>query len=314
MRIIFCGSGDFGVPTLRALAAGGDEIARVFTQPARPAGRGGKITPTPVASAAEELALPTVAAEDINADEHAAAIEALAPDVLLVIDFGRKIGRRVRAAATIGAINLHGSLLPELRGAAPVHWAIIRGYEKTGVSVIALADRIDAGAIFSRRATDIRPDERADELRRRLADLGVEAVAETLAMLAAGRQEGDQQDDSIATAAPRLEKSDGLIDFSADAVVVRNLIHGCWPWPGGQTQYVAADGKVTGVVIARAAALEADKSKGSPGSIGDDFKVACGKGRLEILQIKPAGRRLMEWRDFVNGYRISTGARFETAF
>ncbi len=310
MRIIFCGSGDFGVPTLRELAAGGDEIARVFTQPPRPAGRRGKITPTPVALAAEELALPVVAAEDINADEHAAEIERLGPDVLLVIDFGQKISRRVRSAARLGAINLHGSLLPELRGAAPVNWAIIRGYEKTGVSVIALADRMDAGAIFSRRATDIRPDETAGELRRRLADMGVEAVAETLAMLAAGKRKGAEQDDSLATTARRLKKADGLIDWSCDAATVRNLIHGTWPWPGGQTQYVAADGKATNVVIAKAAALEADPLQGQPGTVDDNFKVSCGGGRLEIFQLKPAGRRMMEWRDFVNGYRVTKGAMF----
>ncbi len=267
-----------------------------------------------MASAAEELSLPVATAEDINADEHAAGIEALAPDVLLVIDFGQKISRRVRAAAGLGAINLHGSLLPELRGAAPVHWAIIRGFTKTGVSVIALADRMDAGAIFASRETEIAPDETADQLRRRLAELGVEAVAETLAMLTDGRCEGAPQDDSLATKAPRLKKSDGLIDFSADAVVVRNLIHGTWPWPGGQTQYVAADGKATGVIIARAVAIETGEHNDRAGSIGDDLKVACGLGRLEILQLKPAGKRIMEWRDFVNGYRVTTAARFETVF
>ncbi|MDY7011498.1 MAG: methionyl-tRNA formyltransferase [Planctomycetota bacterium] len=314
MRIVFCGSGDFGVPTLRELAAGGDEIVRVFTQPPRPAGRRGKIMPTPVAAVAEELSLPTVTAEDINSDEHAVEIEALAPDVLLVIDFGQKIGPRVRAAAGLEAINLHGSLLPELRGAAPVNWAIIRGCEKTGVTVIALSDHIDAGAIFRQRSTDIRPDETAEELRRRLADLGVEAVADTLAMLSDGECDGVEQDESQATTARRLRKSDGLIDWSADAVVVRNLIHGVWPWPGGQTQYVVADGKRTDVVIARAVALEADGQQGRPGEIGGELTVFCGGGRLGILQLKPAGRRIMEWRDFVNGYRVSAGARFETAF
>jgi methionyl-tRNA formyltransferase len=314
MRIVFCGSGDFGIPVLRALATGEQEILRVYTQPARPAGRRGKITPTPIALAAEELSLAVVEADDINTAEHAAEIEALNPDVLLVIDFGQKIGRPVRSAAGLGAINLHGSLLPELRGAAPVNWAIIRGYEKTGVSVIALADRMDAGAVFARRATDIRPDETADELRRRLADMGVEAMDETLAILKSGKSEGDRQDDSLATKAPKLKKSDGLIDFSADSVAVRNLIHGCWTWPGGQTQYIAADGKAIGVVIARAVAIETGEHNDSPGSIGDDLTVACGRGRLEILQLKPAGKRLMEWRDFVNGYRVTSGARFETVF
>ncbi len=310
MRIVFCGSGDFGIPVLRALATGPEEILRVYSQPARPAGRKGKITQTPIALAAEELSLPVVEADDINADEHADEIKALNPDVLLVIDFGQKIGRPVRSAARLGAINLHGSLLPELRGAAPVHWAIIRGYKKTGVSVIELADRMDAGAVFLRSQTDIRPDEPADELRRRLAEMGVEAIAETLVLLTSDGSEGDRQDDSLATKAPKLKKSDGLIDWDADSVTVRNLIYGCWPWPGGQTQYIAADGKATGVVIARAVAIETGEHNDRPGSVGDDLAVACGQGRLEILQLKPAGKRLMEWRDFVNGYRVTMGAMF----
>lgn len=310
MRIVFCGSGDFGIPVLRAMATSGQEVLRVYTQPARPAGRRGEITQTPIALVAKELSLPVVEADDINADEHADEIEALNPDVLLVIDFGQKISRPVRSVAGLGAINLHGSLLPELRGAAPVHWAIIRGYEKTGVSVIEVADRMDAGAVFARRATDIRPDETADELRRRLADMGVEAIAETLTLLASNGCEGEPQDDSLATKAPKLKKSDGLIDFSADSVAVRNFIHGCWPWPGGQTQFVAADGKATGVVIARAVAIETGEHDDRPGSIGDDLTLACGQGRLEILQLKPAGKRTMEWRDFVNGYRVTTGAMF----
>ncbi len=311
MKIVFCGSGDFGIPVLRALATSGQEILLVYTQPARPAGRRGKITQTPTALTAKELSLDVVEAEDINADEHVAEIAALAPDVLLVIDFGQKIGRPVRSAGKFGAINLHGSLLPELRGAAPVNWGIIRGYEKTGVSVIEVADRMDTGAIFSRRATDIRPDETADELRRRLADMGVEAIAETLALLASDGCEGDRQDDSLATKAPKLKKSDGLIDFSTDSVSVRNLIHGCWPWPGGQTQFVAADGKAISVVIARAVAIEGEHNN-RQGSIDDDLNVVCGQGLLKILQLKPAGKRMMEWRDFVNGYRVTTGTRFET--
>jgi len=310
MRIVFCGSGDFGIPTLRALVSGGHEIPLVVTQPPRPAGRGGRLSPTPLSRVAEELALPVVAAEDINAPAHVAAIARLRPDVVLVIDFGQKIGPEVRAAGAHGAVNLHGSLLPALRGAAPVNWAIIRGLETTGVTTFFIVERMDAGRVLCQRATAIAPEETAEELRHRLAELGVEAVAETLAMLEAGRVEGVEQDESLATKAPRLRKSDGRIDFSADAVTIRNLIHGCWPWPGGQAQYVSAEGKVTPVVIARARALEGDASGLEPGSIGADHTVAAGRGRVEILQIRPAGRRLMNWGDFVNGYRAGPGARF----
>ncbi len=311
MRIVFCGSGDCGILTLRALTAGGDhEITLVITQPARPAGRGGKLTPTPVSVAAGELALPAMAVADINAPESLAAIAKAEPEVVLVIDFGQKIGAEVCGLAAHGAVNMHGSLLPRLRGAAPINWAIIRGCERTGVTTFRIVERMDAGEMFCRKATDIDPDETAEQLRARLAQLAVEAVLETLGMFAGGPCQGRQQDESQATRAPRLKKSDGVIDFSADAVTIRNLIHGTWPWPGGQAVYVSAAGKSTSVVIAGARAADAEAANPEAGTLARDGTILCGRGRLEIRQIKPAGRRLMSWGDFVNGYRVGPGARF----
>ena len=314
MRIVYCGSGDFGIPTLERLAGGqsGHDIVGVLTQPPRRAGRGGKLRPTAVAQFAEHLSLPVSAVDDINADENVAAIAALAADVMLVADFGQMILRQAREAVAAGAFNLHGSLLPKLRGAAPVNWAIIRGFTQTGVTVIRLVDRMDAGEIFCRLATDIGPDETAEQLRRRLAELGVEAVVETLKTLAGGRTHGQAQDESQATRAPRLSKADGVIDFSADAGTIRNLIHGTWPWPGGQARYVGPDARTADVVIARAAAVEAAPSPLPPGTVTEDLTVATGEGRLAVLEIKPAGRRLMAWRDFVNGYHAGPGAKFES--
>ena len=312
MRIAFCGSGDFGIPTLRSLTAGDHEIAGVVTQPARRAGRGGKLRPTPLALAAEELDLAATPLENINDPARVAAIAESAADVMVVVDFGQLIRQPAREAARLGAINLHGSLLPALRGAAPVNWAIIRGEQTTGVTTFRLVDRMDAGPVFARRETQVRPDETADELRARLAELGVEAVLETLDILAAGA-EGAAQDDTQATAAPRMTKADGMIDFSADAVTVRNLIHGTWPWPAGQARYVSPEGKAADVQIARAAAVQADCGDAGPGQILDDLTVATGAGRLEIIQIKPAGKRLMDWRSFANGHAAGPGARFTTA-
>ena len=311
MRMVFFGSGDFGIPTLQALTAGGDhEIPLVITQPPRPAGRGGRLTPTPLSVAAGELALPVMAPEDVNAAESLAAMAKAKPEVVLVIDFGQKIGAEVCGLATHGAVNLHGSLLPRLRGAAPVNWAIIRGCERTGVTTFRIVERMDAGEMFCRKATDIGPDETADQLRARLAQLAVEAVLETLGMFAGGRCQGQQQDESQVTKAPRLKKSDGVIDFSADAVTIRNLIHGTWPWPGGQAVYVSPAGKSNPVVIAGARAADADQVNPEAGTVARDGAILCGRGRLEIRQIKPAGRRLMSWGDFVNGYRVGPGARF----
>jgi methionyl-tRNA formyltransferase len=178
------------------------------------------------------------------------------------------------------------------------------------VTAFRVVERMDAGEIFSRRQAQIGPDDTAQELHDRLAELGVEAVLETLEQLAAGQSTGQPQDESRVTRAPKLKKSDGEVDFSADAVTIRNLIHGSWPWPGGQGRYVSAEGKPADVIIARARALEGPVPPAEPGAVLDDLTIAAGAGRLQILQLKPAGRKLIGWRDFVNGYRVRPGARF----
>lgn len=310
MKVVFCGSGGFGLPTLRRLAAGGHEIVRVLTQPARRAGRGARTRPTPVNVLADELGLPVTPVPDVNDPQVVSDIAALGADVMIVADFGQMIREPARSAVRLGAYNIHGSLLPALRGAAPVNWAIINGLTATGVTVFALVDRMDAGEIFSRRGTDIDPAETAEELEQRLAELGVEAVGETLDKLASGQLRGEPQDESLVTGAPRLKKSDGRIDFAADAVSIRNLVHGTWPWPGGQARYQPAEGKAVDLTIARAHVAETEGQTDRPGTVLDDLTVAAGAGRLEIVQLKPAGKRLMAWRDFVNGYRVGPGATF----
>lgn len=312
MRIVFCGSGEFGVPTLRVLAASRHQVAGVVTQPARPAGRGGHERATPISLVARELGLEAHAVEKINQPESIELLRRFAADVLMVVDFGQFIKLPAREAFGVGAFNLHGSLLPALRGAAPVNWAIIRGLRETGVSTFRLVDRMDAGDIFARRAMPLTPDLTAEDLRPRLAELGVEAVMETLDRIEAGQTAGEPQDEGLATLAPKLKKSDGLIDFGHPAGKIRDLIHGTWPWPGGQARYVSAAGKAIEVVIARAAAHEGGAAACAAGRVLDDLTVATGSGRLEIVQIKPAGSRLMAWSAFVNGYRVAPGAGFET--
>ncbi|MHC4561828.1 MAG: methionyl-tRNA formyltransferase [Planctomycetota bacterium] len=308
MRVAFFGSGPFAVPALRALAASAHELVRIVTQPARPAGRGGKLRPTPVARTAEELGCEAVECADVNAAEAVADVAGLSADVICVADFGQMIREPIRRAARRGAFNMHGSVLPELRGAAPVNWAIIRGYARTGVTTFDLVDAMDAGDIYLIKETDIQPQERADELTARLADLGAQAVCETLAGLAAGTLTAALQDHSKKTLAPKLTKADGLIDWQAGATSIRNLIHGTWPWPGGQAVLHRKAGKDMDVTVARAEVV--DESQGRPGVFDDDLLVGTGKGRLRILQVKPAGKRLMDWADFVNGCRVAAGDRF----
>jgi len=309
MRVVFCGSGEFAVPSFKAIYRGGYQLAGVLTQPARKAGRGGKLRSTPIAVAADELSVEVTPCENINADESLAMLEALAPDVIAVVDFGQIIGPKARAVSTIDTINLHGSLLPALRGAAPVNWAIIRGYETTGVTTFSLVGPVDAGAMIARVETQIAPGERADELKSRLADMGAELMCKTLDLLASGKAEYVEQDHSQATHAPIMTKSDGVIDWTADAESVVNLVHGAWPWPGGQATLKRGGGKECPLVIARAE-VASGAAMSAPGMLDEDLCVSTGSGWIRILELKPAGKRLMSFKDFANGYRLAAGDCF----
>jgi len=312
MHVLFCGSGSFAVPSLRAVCAAGHEVVRVVTQPARRAGRGRGARSAPIAQAAEDLDLPRMECANVNEPSVVEALAAERPDVLCVVDFGQLLRKPVRQVAARSAFNLHGSLLPALRGAAPVNWAILRGHRETGVTTFELVDRMDAGPIYLQARTPLQPNETAGELRARLAELGAGVVCETLERLASGRAQPKEQDHDRATLAPRLCKEDGRIDWTADAQAVRNRIHGTWPWPGARVRLVRADdaaGRAVTMTLARAAARP-EEPAGEPGVVNDDLSVSCGRGRLEILELKPAGKRCMTWRDFVNGYRVAPGDRF----
>jgi len=309
MRIVLCASGRFAVPTLGALTRGGEELVGIVTQPARPAGRGGKMRVTPIAEAAAAAGLGAWECPDVNAPEAVERIRQMRPDIVVVCDFGQMIRKAVRDCAAIDTFNLHGSLLPELRGAAPVNWAIIRGYTGTGVTTFCLVDKLDAGDVYLNARTEIGPRETAEELRGRLAEIGAKVVLDTVALLGRQGRGGRPQDESKATLAPKLQKSDGLIDWSADAPAVRNRVHGTWPWPGGQAVFRGRQHPSVEVSIARCAAEDAPAPL-PPGTVDRDLCVAAGKGRLRILEIKPSGKRLMTWRDFVNGFRVVEGDAF----
>ena len=310
MRVVFCGSGSFAVPSLEAiLQSGRHEIVGIVTQPARPAGRGGKLAPTPVTQAAGKHGLPICEIEKINAPESVAAVVAMRGDVMCVCDFGQLIRKPVRDAFPLGAFNLHGSVLPELRGAAPVNWAIIRGYAQTGVTTFSLVDKMDAGPVYLTADAPIDPRETALELRGRLARIGADLVCRTLDLLAAGQTQGRPQDESKVTLAPKLAKEQGIIDWNSEAVSIRNLIHGTWPWPGAQAVFCGGKHKDVRVAIARAS-VEGGGVSGKPGLLDADLCVGTAAGRLRILELQPAGKRLMAWRDFVNGYRLAAGDRF----
>ncbi len=309
MRVLFCGSGTFAVPSLQAIVQTEHELVGLLTQPARRAGRGGKLRRTPISIAAEELGLEPTECENINDPEMVEFIRSSEPDVICVIDFGQKVRQAARDCARLDTINLHGSLLPLLRGAAPINWAIIRGYENTGATTFSLVDEMDAGQMLGSVQIPIHSNETTIELKERTAEVGAVLVCETLGQLAAGWADRVKQDEEWVTYAPKLSKADGILDWTANADIIRNHIHGCWPWPGGQTTFVRQDGHECHVVIARAKIVDGD-AQDAPGVFDEDKYVSTGDGRLEILEIKPAGKRLMDFKAFANGQHLKAGDSF----
>lgn len=314
MRIVFMGSGELGLPTLRWLVHSEHEIATVVTQPDRPAGRGKHLTPTPVRQFAGEHNLPVLAVENINDPAVITELATLNAKFALVIAFGQFLKDDILSTFPFGCVNLHASLLPKYRGAAPINWAIIEGEERVGVSVFRIDRRMDAGPILSSRWTLRKPDETADELHDRLAAIGVDAVKGAFELLDADQPPaGEPQDDNLATRAPKLNKQMGYIDFTQPAQKIADLISGLWSWPGASADYINNEtGKRDRIIIARARKAETTDDQAEPGVVDDRLYVGTGNGFLEILEIKPAGKRQMTWQEFTNGRHAKPGDQFET--
>ncbi|UCD49203.1 MAG: methionyl-tRNA formyltransferase [Phycisphaerales bacterium] len=312
MKIAYLGSGEFGVPCLEALKASRHDLSLVVTQPAQPSGRGRKPRPTRVAHWAETHAEPFLETANVNAPEVIEKIADSEPDVTVVIAFGQKIGKTLVDLPPKGAINVHASLLPKLRGAAPINWAIIRGETETGLSIITLAERMDAGDILAQCSTTIDVLETAGELHDRLAHMAAPLLLETLEKIDAGQATYTKQDERQASRAPKLKKSDGFLDFSHPAYVLADQIRGFWPWPGASARFVSTrTGKTTRVTLALAEVIWGTTAASSPpGTFDGDLNVVCGDGRLSIRKLKPAGAGLMTLGDFVNGWRVQPGDRF----
>lgn len=315
LDIVFFGSGAFAVPALEWLAASPHRVRLVVTQPPRPAGRGRRTTPTPVAQAAARLHCPLIETPDVNDDPTASQIIDTGAVLGVVVAFGQKIGAAILNGLPRGCINIHASLLPRYRGAAPIQWAIIHGEHRTGLTVFRLTERMDAGPILVQRAVEIGPVETAGELHDRLAALGPEVLRESLALFEGGADPpGTPQDESRATRAPRLHKQDGWIRFDQPAEEVVRWIHGLNPWPGATCRCRDPESALTETVtLLRARPHGSDEAAPpAPGALHPArYWVAAQPGWVEILEIRPAGGRAMSWRDYVNGRRLSAAARFE---
>jgi methionyl-tRNA formyltransferase len=249
---------------------------------------------------------------DINLPETISQIAALRPDLLLAIAFGQKLCNDLIEIPAKGAINVHASLLPKYRGAAPINWAILEGQARTGVSVITLASTMDGGEILGQERTAIGIDETAGELHDRLAKLAVPLLLRVIDELQDGTAVHKTQNVSRVSRAPKLKKSDGYIDWQQPADMLRNKVRGLWPWPGAQAIYVSRKtGKCIRITIAKADVAEPSGDTSLvPGLIDENLNVVCGSGALAIRQLKPAGGHLMDFQSFANGRETGKGDLF----
>ncbi len=317
MRIAFLGSGAFGLPTLESIAAAHD-VPLVVSQPDRPAGRGRRDTPTPISErvlADQEAGQGPFASTrlmrtaDINGDDARAVLDEIRADALVVIAFGQKIGPSVLDGRF--AINLHASVLPRWRGAAPINRAMMAGDSTTGVSVISLADRMDAGDVHAVRTMPIDPAETAGELHDRLAGLGPEAVLEVLARFGRGEIRAEVQDETLATRAAKLGRGDATVDFAKDPSAVRATIHGLVPWPGCEVAVAVPDGETPAIDRLRLHRVEvvpeSDVATRPPGELDRDGLVACDGGAVRLLEVQAPGGRVLDWASFRRGRPLPDG-------
>jgi methionyl-tRNA formyltransferase len=306
MRLVFMGTPEAAVPTLRRCLDDGHEIAAVWTQPDRPAGRGNKMTAPPVKEFALANGLNLYQPTKIKTDEARALFASAEADAVVVVAYGRILPPAYLSAPRHGCINVHFSLLPNYRGAAPVNWAIVRGESLTGVTTMQMDEGLDTGAILLQRETEIGETETAPELMTRLAEAGAGLLSETLKRLE--ELEPREQSEEKATFAPVLRKEDGLVEWALDAFQLERRVRGFQPWPGAYTSYQSRR-----LVIFRAAASR-DNHQLIPGEImearGDSLAIACGnESVLHLQEVQPEGKRRMGVRDFVNGARVRAGER-----
>lgn len=310
MRIVFWGTPAFALPALRALGDEGHDVLAVVTQPDRPAGRGREVQPSVIKQEAVSEGIPVLQPEMARDPAFAEQLRALEPDLSVVVAYGQLLKPEVLSIPRLGSVNIHGSLLPGLRGAGPVQWAIIRGLETTGVTIMRMDAGLDSGPMLLRVEEPIVADESASELAGRLAEIGAEALVEALALLEAGQLVEEPQDHSLATYAPKLDREQARLDWSLPAAEVSRWIRGLDDVPGAWSPLGAA-----GPVKLFRPAL--DPTSGEPGTVlsaGEQgILIACGEGAVRVREVQPPGKRRMNAGDWVRGRGVAVGDRFGVA-
>ncbi len=306
MKILFMGTPDFAIPSLRELIDAGEEVVGVVTQPDKPKGRGYELLPTPVKAFALSRGLDVYQPETLRDEAFSELLERLAPELIAVTAYGKILPESVLNFPKHGCINVHGSLLPEYRGAAPMQRAIIDGKSETGVTIMYMEKGLDTGDMLRVEKCPIADNDNFEDIHDRLSEMGAKALVRTVEDIKAGRAERIKQDNSLATYAAKIEKSDCSLDFSRSAKEVHDLIRGLSPIPLSFTR--TPDGKLLKILESRV--FDNEKVLGSAGeviSVGDDILVACGKGAISLLRVLPEGKGRMSAADFVRGRKIKVG-------
>ncbi len=314
MRLIMMGTGPFAVPTFRGLYETHHEVAALVTGPLRYRGKR-RVVVSPIRDVAHEHGTEIFDPELANADDARRRLAEYRADLLVVCDYGQILSAETLATARLGGVNLHASLLPKYRGAAPINWAIYHGETETGVSVIHMTPRVDAGPVIAQGRTPIEPEETAQQLEQRLSEIGSWLVRRAIDSLEAGRIEALPQDPALASRAPRLKKSDGLIDWNRSAEAVRNHVRAMVPWPGTYTYWHRPGGAPLRVIVQRVRPLgRPEAGDARPGTVveaeGDRLVLAADDGPLALETVQPAGKRRMPAGEFLRGYRVRPGERF----
>jgi methionyl-tRNA formyltransferase len=312
LRILFWGTPEFALPSLRALLGEGHDVVGVVTQPDRPAGRGRALHSPPVKRIAHEERLPVFQPPRPVGDEFLSAIRALTPELSVVVAYGQILRREVLDLPTHGSINVHASLLPALRGAAPIQWAIVHGHQFSGVTIMRMVEKMDAGPMLMQVAEPIGPEETGTDLAARLSEIGAEVLIETLALMEVGVHTETPQDDQLATLAPRIKRDDAHIDWTLDADHVARRIRAFDAVPGAWTTLEGTELKVF-----RPRVHEDANPIGEPGTVVETseidpacgMRVACGSGSVWIREVQPPGRRRMTTTAWLHGRSLSEHAR-----
>ena len=319
MRIVMLGTGTYAVPLLAGLYESSHDVVAVFTRPERQKNKRWSVPPSPMRARADHEGTPVYAPDDINAESSHVMLRDLQPDLFIVCDYGQILSPQTLSLAPKGGLNLHASLLPKYRGAAPIHWAIYHGEQTTGNTVIQMNTGVDAGPIVAQQTTRIEPAETTVELEARLAELGSRLIVETIDQLARGVLQPSVQDVEEMTRAPKLQKVDGHIDWTRSAQAIHNQIRAMVPWPKSFTHHLTGAGSPLRLIIESSAAFSATMFSQlyslapteSPGTVlvaeRDCLFIQTGEGVLQVLQLQPAGKKVLSADAFLRGYRIKVG-------